>query len=346
MRTPAALLTALLLLPALAACGDSTSVRPGDTVPARDSSQFAQGAPVSLTLPIGRLEVYLGTPTRTLRSADTLEPDTVEAPEGETFVPITWQYDAASFGDLTDYLGDGIETAPKVAFVADGASYRLPAPEARGEGAESFYVLVEGDGRDVSLKVDFDGVTQSLDLRTGERDTGAAAPLYDLDVKAGRARSCAADTKYDRSGPGKTPTFACTITPVLRLPYAAGQWAPEGSSWLTTTITTTLSRYDEIAPDFSSGGTYYATGVTPSFTLGGTKAVAALRDGGSVCPDATTAACTTTYHVVFADPGKGAANRRFKATETFDLKLGAAVVAGQTAGGPEKLTATVTTRLR
>ncbi|NHA01475.1 hypothetical protein G5V59_21215 [Nocardioides sp. W3-2-3] len=80
--------------------------------------------------------------------------------------------------------------------VADKASYRLPAPEATGEGAESFYTLVSGDGEDAALSVDFDGVKQTVVLATGKRTEGKAAPLYRLKPRKDRTASCTTDSKF------------------------------------------------------------------------------------------------------------------------------------------------------
>lgn len=345
-RPAAALLVGLLLASGLAACGGEDSVKPGDTVPARDTSQFDDGTQSTLTLPIGRLEVYLGKPVESLPSKDTLEPGTLRAGSEEIFVPITWQYDTTTTSRFTDYLGDDPAT-PRVDLVADGASYRLSPPDTRADGVESFYLLVSGKAEELSLKVDYDGVAQTVDLRSGERDTGAAQPLYDLKPARRATRSCAADTSFKPAGAGKVPTYDCTVSSPVRLPYAAGEWAPAGTTFVGVTVTTTLTRYDEVAPDLSSSGVYYGTGVTPSFQLGAQRAVQVLRDPNqTVCPDAATAACTTTFHVIFPDPGSGAAARRLRGTEVFSLELASSVSKGRGDDDPTTLTARIDTRLR
>ena len=104
-RRLAALAAASVLV--LAACGgDDDALTPGDVVPAREDAQFAEGKASFVALPIGRLEVHLGEPVTRLDGDDTRELQAVKAPEGSTFVPITWQYDAATFMDHADYLGD------------------------------------------------------------------------------------------------------------------------------------------------------------------------------------------------------------------------------------------------
>ncbi len=316
-RVAVAALGLLTLAPALAACGSGGDIKIGDVVPAREDAQFSDGAESSVVLPLGRLEVNLGEPTTQLAANDNRQLEPIDAPDGSTFVPITWQYASGTFGDYAAYLDT--DAKPVVELVADGATYRLPSPDATGEGSKSFYVLVSGKGADPKLQVDFDGVVQSVDLTTGERDAGRAEALYDLEPRKERNRSCATDAEFGRTTP-RLPDFTCTISRTARIPYAGGKWADEGRSWLVLTVTTSLRRWDEIAEDLRSGAIYLAGAVESVIRLGALKPAAVIEDrDNSVCPDTTRGGCTTQYHLVFDVAGK--APTTLKVQQVYDLYL-------------------------
>lgn len=289
-------LVLLALTPALAACGDDDDVAVGDVVSARKDDQFADNRAVRLTLPTGRLEISLGEPVSSLSEKDTRDLEAVSAPSGATFVPITWQYDAGTFGDYADYTQ--FDDEPVVDLVADGASYRLPPPNPSGVGSESFYVLVNGSGEDPSLTVDFDGVAQTVDLTSGDRDPGRAKPLYRLGPRAGRSQACARDVTYARPTVG-IPAYSCTTTRTSRLPYAGGEWAADGHTWLVLSVSTAFRRWDVLAKDAKSGAIYGATGVESTFELAGIEPTKVIEDReASSCPDPSRG-CVMTYHLIF-----------------------------------------------
>ena len=320
-RSAAACFGLLALLPALAACGDDESgIKVGDLVDARADDQFVEGGTAStIALPIGRLEISAGKPTTKLAADDTRQLQAVEAPAGSTFVPITWQYDAGTFGDYTDFLDT--EVNPVIDLVADKASYRLPAPEPTGEGAESFYALVSGDGEDASLSVDFDGVKQTVELATGEREEGKAAPLYKLKPRKDRIASCTTDSKFKLSiTHSRLPDYACNISRSATIPYAGGQWAEAGKSWRVVTLSTTLRRYDLLSDDLKSGAIYVATSTDSSFTLGKLKPTKVIEDRAlTACPDEVQGGCTKVYHLIFAVDDKASTTLRMN--QTYELTL-------------------------
>lgn len=312
-RCAAAAFGLLVLAPGLAACGDDAGVEVGDVVAARDDAQFSDGSPSSVVLPRGRLEISLGEPTDDLSADDTRQLEAITAPAGSTFVPLTWQYDAATFNDYADFLTT--ESTPAITLVADGASYRLPAPRETGEGSASFYVLVSGSAKEPSLAVDFDGVKQTVDLTTGERDAGLAEPLYDLKPPKDKARACTKDATFAEKV--VVADFACSVRRVVRLPYAGSAWAEPDHTWLGVTIRTSLGRY-AVSSDARSGAVYYPLEVKPTFTLGKIKSAAVIEDTASrSCPDLTQGGCTTVYNVVF-DLAEGASTR-LDATFTYDM---------------------------
>ena len=288
----------LALAPALVACGADDGVAAGDVVPARDTAQFAgTGSESMVALPIGRLEITLGKPTTKLAADDTRQREALEAPAGGTFIPLTWQYDAASFGRYAQYIDT--DASPVIDLVADGASYRIPPPDDTGEGSSSFYVVVAGPGKDPGLKIDFDGVTQTVDLTTGERDEGAAAGLYRLGAPKSARSDCTGAIEYGRKLAGDS-TYSCSVTRPVRLPYAGDGWADDGESWLAVTVRTSLGRWNEVARDLKSGGVYYATGVEAGFRLGDIEAAHVYRDlTRATCPNTTRGTCSSEVHVIF-----------------------------------------------
>lgn len=321
-RPAAAVLGLLVLMPALAACGGEEGVAVGDIVGAREDDQFVEdGTTSSIALPIGRLEVSMGTPTTELGDDDTRQLEPVTAPEGSTFVPITWQYDAGTFGDYADYLDT--DTRPVIDLIAEGAKYRLPSPESTGEGAESFYVLVSGDEEDAkaaSLSVAFDDVTQTVDLATGDREAGRAAPLYELKPRKERTASCTTQAEFDLPKLARLGDFSCNITRSAEIPYAGGAWAPEGTAWRVVTISTVARRYDVIADDLRSGAIYVASAVESSFQLGKQKPTKVIEDREfSACPDPERGGCTSVYHLIFeADDDT---SQRLRVDQAYELTL-------------------------
>lgn len=317
-RTAATTLGLLLLLPALSACGDDASaVEVGDLVVAREDSQFTDGTPSSLVLPIGRLEIFLGEPSEKLAATETRQLEAVAAPAGSTFVPITWQYDAATFGDHAAYVGRA--TTPKVELVSDEAGYQLPPPEATGEGGESFYVLVSGSAKELELSVTYDGVEQSVDLATGERKADDGAPIDELPPVSTKTRNC--ERGADFHGTKGFPDYSCRATRPIRLPYAAGAWAEPGRTFLALTVTTSVKRFDITGILPGSGAVYLPASVRSTFELDDAKPVAVLEDTSDTCPDLTKGGCTGRYAVVFDVPDD---KSRFAMSldQTFALVLG------------------------
>ncbi|XBB65581.1 hypothetical protein ABFU82_15845 [Nocardioides sp. WV_118_6] len=333
----------LALAPALVACGGDTGVAVGDVVPARDDAQFSGAGNESVVaLPIGSLEITLGKPTDKLSADDTRQAEAIDAPDGGTFVPITWQYDASSFGRYADFIDT--EATPDVDLIADGATYRIPPPDDSGTGSTSFYVVVGGPGKDPSLKIDFDGVTQTVDLTTGDRDAGAAEALYDLPSPRTKRTDCTGAIEYGRKLVGSS-TFTCSVTRPVRLPYAGDAWAEDGQGWLAVTVRTTLGRWNEVAKDLKSGGVYYATGVVGSFRLGDIEAAQAYQDNGeTTCPSTTSGSCTTEFHVIF--PVGDKAPKKLRVEQDYTLLLTSAWGTGTDTEQNLDLPVTATTTLK
>ena len=145
-------------------------------------------------------------------------------------MPISWQYDPWQTGRLDGILATADD--PVVDLVTDEERYRLPPPQLDDADGESFYVVVDGEADTRSLEIEFDGVTQTVNLANGRTDQGDAAALHDIDdgeltkrvLRRGRRQWFDSDTVV--------ADFSCDLFGPVLTPYAAGEWAPEGSLWL------------------------------------------------------------------------------------------------------------------
>lgn len=314
-RCAAAAVGLLVAAPALAACGGAAEIEVGDRVAAQEDAPFVtSGRESSLALPIGRLSITLGEPTTSLAAEDTRELEALQAPEGAVFLPISWHLGTSAFGDYVD-----TDDVPVVDVISDGARYRVRAPADVDAGTEAFYLLVSGSGEDPGLEVDFDGVVQTLDLETGERDPGEAKALYRLKTPKDKPRSCTPGATFGLTVVRSTE-FACTVTRATRVPYAGDSWAAPGHDWLVLSVATSMARYDTVADDFRSGALYIPAVVRTSFRLGSLEPATVIEDDGSACPDAT--GCHAEYHLVFDVPAD--APSTLTVEQTYQLVLSSA----------------------
>jgi hypothetical protein len=86
-------------------------------------------------------------------------------------------------------------------------------------------------------------------------------------------------------------------------PYAAGEWAPEGSLWLAVTVQTDLRVYGE-ADGIGGGARYTGTRVKVKPEIDGAVPTYELSTGSELdtCPVLATAACGWSRHLVFEVP--------------------------------------------
>jgi len=301
MRARAVIGSILVVLSALlAACGEEQGgPTAGDIIKARVDNQFQKGgSESSVTLPTGRLLIHAAKPVDSASGDDTRTRESVDAPSGSVLVPISWQYDAWSKGRL-DGIVDTADT-PIVDLVSDEEHYRLPPPELADKGGESFYVVVDGDAKDRSLEIDFDGVTQTVNLTTGKTDKGDAAALYDIDDSALKKRPCDNESWFDSQT--VAAEFTCGLTGPILTPYAAGEWAPQGSMWLAVTVQTEMRVYGETNGQ-GGGARYVARDVKVKSEIDGTKPAFELTtDEGDACPVPQAVACGWSKHLIFEVP--------------------------------------------
>ena len=320
-RTAAACLLLSLAPVLLAACGEETNdVDPGEAIPARYEDQFEDGKKASVRLPLGNLLIRVGEPVTSVSREETRELRALDAPEGGSFVPITWQYDSWSAGRFDPYVAT--DEVPEVDLVSHGQEYRLPSPDREQRHGESFYAVVEGDASDLSMQVTFDGVTQSVDLRSGDRDAGQAAALYEVDDSELEQIPCDAEPWFDDQ-PDVTAQVACTVIGPAVLPYAGGEWAEPGREWVAVTVETHLRSYAiAIGVGALSGAQYGAAGVVSDIRLDGRRPTHVISGGAgdNGCPDPETAACNYEEHLVFDVPEGELGTLTIE--QTFDLRLG------------------------
>ncbi|WP_183092555.1 hypothetical protein [Nocardioides stalactiti] len=302
MQARVVLGTALLvLLSSLTACSEEKAeLSAGDIVRARQDDQFESGRRTTITMPVGRLLVWTEDPVESAGADETRTRQTVDAPAGAVLVPITWQYDPWASNRL-DGIVDTSDT-PRINLVTETESYRVPPPERDAEGnAESFYVVADGDAEERTLEIEFDGVTQTLDLASGERDEGIAAALYDIEDDQLKKTSCTDEKWFDPRY--VSADFTCnTVGPVIT-PYAAGEWAPEGSVWLAVTLTTRMGVYAE-TDLLGSGARYFSRGVKVTAEIDREKADYTLVSQSDLnqCPVPGTNTCAESTTYVFEVP--------------------------------------------
>ena len=188
------------------------------------------GEAVWLQTPTGRVAVTFGGPVAALTGAAGGE---VEAGAGEVFVPFVVE-DRPREGVPAEAarLLDGYDLAPEVSVAAGEASLELGA--ASGVTAATtlplepqWLAVPEEDAEDLAIGVEVDGLTQRVGA-DGERETGAAAALYEpapVDEEA-------CDEGWQvRGEPRARLSVSCSAV-AFTYPYAPGRgWAADGETW-------------------------------------------------------------------------------------------------------------------
>jgi hypothetical protein len=306
-----------LCVPVLSACGGDDSggaVKVGDVVPARQDNQFSSGKRSMIALPVGRLRIWTEKTTDSAASDDTRQLQKLDAPDGAVLVPITFQY-SNDFAAAQSFVNT--DAQPVVDLETGGETYRLPTPDTSDESGESFFVVVDGDAKRVTLKVTFDGVSQTVDLHTGKRQAGRAEPLYSLEANRLQARDCGSDPWVDQ--PLTAIDYACDITGPLVLPYADGAWAKEGHVFLAVGLNTQLRTWG-LASGTGGGALYSGAGARLNATLDDQKPVDTTKDVSKTCPDFATGACLADTFFVF-DVDANNIPDQLDVDETYRLQL-------------------------
>ncbi|KAA1421534.1 hypothetical protein F0U44_04400 [Nocardioides humilatus] len=314
-------LVLLVLTPLLAACGDDQDLpKAGDIIRARLDNQFKKARESEVQLPTGRLIIRSGQPVESASADQTRTREVVDAPSGAVLVPISWQYDPWASDKLDRIFAT--EDSPIVELDSGGNSYRLTPPQPEAEGAESFFVVVTGDGTERTLKITFDGVAQTVDLRTGSREEGDAAGLYDITDEKLKQRSCSDDEKWFDTTT-QLAEFECNLTGPVLTPYASGEWAPEGELWLVMTAATQLRVFGETNL-FGGGARYGATStkVVPKLAGEDPDQELSTDDDADKCPMPAQTTCGWSKSLIFSVPADDPEQGPLKLKVSYKLLLG------------------------
>lgn len=316
-RTLAVTACLALCTPVLAACGDDSggsALKVGDVVPAREDNQFSSGKQSMVALPVGRLRIWTEKATDSASSDDTRQLEKIDAPDGATLVPITWQY-SNDFAAAQTFVNT--DAQPVVDLMTGGETYRLPTPDTSDEEGESFFVAVDGEAKKLSLKVTFDGVAQTVNLRTGKRDAGRAAPLYSLVANRTHPKDCGSDAWVE--APLTAIDYHCEVTGPLVLPYANGHWAKDGRVFLAVGLSTSLGTWG-IGNGTGGGAAYSGNNARLKVTLDDQKPIETTKDVAKTCPDLVNGQCLADAYYVF-DVDADHVPDELAVEETYRLQL-------------------------
>lgn len=192
------------------------------------------GRSTDVRVPWGRLQV---TTTEPLDSVDG-EDGTVRG----SFIGV--QVTLRDTGDTVpvDRLPEASLLDPVVSVVADGEAWELPALSGWTDGEQvepgirRQYVAVPRDAEEVTVALEYDGVTQTIDATTAEVSTGDAAPIYDAPFPA-PGGPCGDQLWSTGTDAADGAESACFVRSTATRAYVAGLgWAPEDSRWLVVTL--------------------------------------------------------------------------------------------------------------
>lgn len=264
-----------LLLPVAACSGDapeSADTKVGDQISGR-VGDLERSERTAVVTPAGRLSVSFADPVTRLDEDQTTDLTARSAPDGGSFVPVVWSFvDDKIFGELTRLFGD--REPLEVRLVAGRKKYPLTPPDS-GPGNQAEYVAVEGNAKDLSLEVTYDGLTQTLDVGTGKLDKGAAAGLYELPKTKIKIKDC--PTKEWFTTALIYQQYECQYTTAAPSPYVANKWAKKGHTWLSVRVATNLALYATGELD-GALASYDVVGNKELSTINGAKPVDTLNE--------------------------------------------------------------------
>lgn len=219
------------------------------------------GRSTDVRVPWGRLQVTVTEPLDEVdRGSTTLH---------GTFIGVQASVRASEDVVPVDRLPDATLEDPVFTVVADDEVYELPELAGWADGTEVApeahrqYVAVPGGAEDISVQVDYDGVTQTIDAATADVSTGDAAPLYDAPFPS-PGSACGDQLWSSGRSAVEGEESTCFVRGSAVRAYVAGLgWAPAGSRWLVVTV----------VPGAPSGfvgprGTYRADDVETTYALG------------------------------------------------------------------------------
>jgi len=328
-------LAGLLLGAGLTACGDQgAGAADGEVVVGRLSDE-ATGDSTYVLLPTGRIDLTVGEPVDEVTADQAGDDEKHAAPDGGSFVPVTWEHDPFGEGAVPVGVMGADPQEADVVLVSGGTKADLGAPyQLAGDqgttdtGVGTMYVAVDGDGESPTFEVTYDGLTQTVDPASGDRDAGAAAALY-AEPTMGVEAPCTSEGFA--SGPVR-PDVSCLVNAPQRTPYLPGQgWAEDGHTWLLVNADISLS-------GVAVGRTSYdVASVAPHLTVNGSEPLPADGRYGSAQPEPTAVRDTWAFDgsadgantlevaldlVLELDSGPGPTTRRVTVQQSVALGAG------------------------
>lgn len=335
MKPFALVLAGLLAGAGLAACGNQGTGAAGGDVVEGHLSDKVTGDSTYVLLPTGRIDLTVGKPVDEVTADQAGDGEKHAAPDGGAFVPVTWEHDPFGEGAVpVNVMGADPQETDVVLRSDDttadlGSPYQLAGDQGTTDtGVGTMYVAVDGDGKSPTFEVTYDGLTQTVDPATGDRDAGAAAPLY-AEPTMGIEAPCTSEGFT--SGPIR-PDVSCLVNAPQRTPYLPGQgWAEDGHTWLLVNVDITLSGVDvgQTAYDVQS--------VQPQLTVNGAEPLPADERYGSAEPLPTAVRDTWAFDgategantlaialdlVLEKNSGPGPSTRRVTVQQSVDLGAG------------------------
>lgn len=212
------------------------------------SGTHSPGYAVSVAVPDGRFDFAVGEPREDLPAYD----ETYDrARDGASFVGVSWSWNFLS-GLAVTRDPDEPEVEPHVSLLVGDRDY--PLDEAvltdtddigDDQSAVNYdgtaWVVVDGEPDDVddlSLRVEYDGFTQDVDVDDASpalRDLGVAYPLYRPADDLVRWHGDCGAVRY--SGPAELPDARCRLT-ATAVPYhqSVGWVADRDQAWLVVEV--------------------------------------------------------------------------------------------------------------
>ncbi len=141
---------------------------PGEIVVGRDADQVT-GTEAEVRVPVGGITFTVGEPVSEVAEDQTSDLQGRRAPDDGSFVPLAWQIDDAALPSYA--LVMATQPEPITLDLVTGGETIQVSPNLASERGP-VYVAAPGDGKKVSLEVGYDGVTQSVDTASGEREEG------------------------------------------------------------------------------------------------------------------------------------------------------------------------------
>ncbi|WP_109508013.1 hypothetical protein [Nocardioides speluncae] len=193
-------------------------------------------------LPSGKVTFTVTDPIRKLDITDTRLTEEVEPDRGVDLVGVSWERERFVYvRDAGEAMAGGVQADKSepvgLSLAADGKTYRFPDVGTMDglDGSSFFHVGIPRAASKVTLEVEYDGLVQAVDLRTGAVDKGAAAPLYRAELAAGAepdetAVSC---PSVDRDRGRLRWYLSCQVARAVAVPYVPGHgWVGDGRTFI------------------------------------------------------------------------------------------------------------------